>query len=916
MPTLQGLHFNKPFRPYQQRVLDGFESYAKDGHVNVVAAPGSGKTVLGLEMICRLGAPALVLSPSVTVRQQWGSRFVDGFLPAGDNPDDYVSYSLLRPSAITSITYQALHAAWTHKKTAGSAADDETDDVMDEAAEEDEDFSDFDVLDAVKRVGISTICLDEAHHLRAEWQRALEAFLKALGGSVMVISLTATPPYDSTPTEWQRFIDACGEIDEEVFVPELVRAGNLCPHQDYVWFSYPTTSERAIVRRYRTQAATAIDELAREGTLARCLTAATAGTRDEVLDRIYSHENELKSLFSLCQSQGIAVDQTWLKVAAPHGRLGRLTPSSAEVALQYVLDTPEVFGACTDEVRSTLERHSLLNRRRVSLKADPKTSRRLSASLGKLASIRHIASLELGELGPDLRMVVLTDYIKADLVPLIGCDCAFDQMGAVPIFEELRREVGERTSLALLSGSLVIVPAAASEKICALAGEMGSSCSSRPLSKAGVEVPYVELVFGGSNQDKVEVMTRALDEGLLNVIVGTKSLLGEGWDSPCVNTLVLASFVGSFMLSNQMRGRAIRTDPKRPNKTANIWHLVCADPPLSDLDPKWRALFERDFSYDESALGEDWDTLVRRFACFMAPAYDRPVIESGIERLGIQGPFDEKGLERINAQMEAHARDRVAMARSWEAAFEGASSMQVNETCEIPVEDVPKPFALVNALPLLVYSILEYALLYGLNITMSSSRAADTVADTATDIVVALSLLLAVVIIAIAGVKLVLRLARSTSPKAVMLDMGSALLDALTEVGLIKTRGARLVVKSTPDQTVFLASLEGGTLREKTLYMQAYKELLSPIDNPRYVIVRHLGVGGKLDFTHSFAVPEVLAQRREDVDALVRALSKSLGHYEAIYTRNPAGRETLWECHDKSQLNVNERRLRLVESMS
>ena len=31
----------------------------------------------------------------------------------------------------------------------------------------------------------------------------------------------------------------------------------------------------------------------------------------------------------------------------------------------------------------------------------------------------------------------------------------------------------------------------------------------------------------------------------IKVIIGTKSLLGEGWDAPCVNSLILASFVGS-----------------------------------------------------------------------------------------------------------------------------------------------------------------------------------------------------------------------------------------------------------------------------------------------------------------------------------------------------------------------------------
>ena len=57
-------------------------------------------------------------------------------------------------------------------------------------------------------------CLDEAHHLKNEWQRALEKFIAALPNGVKVISLTATPPYDAEGGEWSRYIEMCGEIDE------------------------------------------------------------------------------------------------------------------------------------------------------------------------------------------------------------------------------------------------------------------------------------------------------------------------------------------------------------------------------------------------------------------------------------------------------------------------------------------------------------------------------------------------------------------------------------------------------------------------------------------------------------------------------------------------------------------------------
>lgn len=96
---------------------------------------------------------------------------------------------------------------------------------------EEVDYSDFDVVAELKASGIGLICLDECHHLRSEWWKALEEFKEAIGG-LKVVALTATPPFDSTPALWKRYMEMCGEIDEEITIPELVKERSLCPHQD------------------------------------------------------------------------------------------------------------------------------------------------------------------------------------------------------------------------------------------------------------------------------------------------------------------------------------------------------------------------------------------------------------------------------------------------------------------------------------------------------------------------------------------------------------------------------------------------------------------------------------------------------------------------------------------------------------
>ncbi|MCW3063466.1 MAG: type restriction protein res subunit, partial [Solirubrobacterales bacterium] len=71
-----GLELRSPLRPYQRLALDAFEADRAAGRTSthLVAPPGSGKTVVGLEIVRRLGRPALVLAPTATIRAQWNDK--------------------------------------------------------------------------------------------------------------------------------------------------------------------------------------------------------------------------------------------------------------------------------------------------------------------------------------------------------------------------------------------------------------------------------------------------------------------------------------------------------------------------------------------------------------------------------------------------------------------------------------------------------------------------------------------------------------------------------------------------------------------------------------------------------------------------------------------------------------------------
>ena len=105
--------FRKDWRVYQSRLLEHLNRYLDNKRLHLIAAPGSGKTVIGLEVIRRINQPTLVLAPTITIRDQWVERLVDLFLPPGNGKPSWVSTELRNPASLTVATYQALHAVYS-----------------------------------------------------------------------------------------------------------------------------------------------------------------------------------------------------------------------------------------------------------------------------------------------------------------------------------------------------------------------------------------------------------------------------------------------------------------------------------------------------------------------------------------------------------------------------------------------------------------------------------------------------------------------------------------------------------------------------------------------------------------------------------------------------------------------------------
>lgn len=875
--NFNNIYFKGTFRDYQQRVLDNSSKFLLDGKIHIVAAPGSGKTILGLELIRRLNSHALIFSPTTTIRQQWGQRFSDFFLKENQDVNDYISYDLNEIKLINSVTYQALHSAINKI----------------EINDEDEhfDYSNIDLFKLVRDKEIKTICLDEAHHLQNEWQKALEKFIKGLDQNIKIISLTATLPYDTTPAEWERYTSVCGEIDDEIFVPELVKENTLCPHQDYILFNYPTKKEIETFKNHRLNSLLAIDEM-RHVSFINQINRRIHKIHASDESFIYANFKDIVAVSIYLNDAQIKIDKSLFKKLTNSNKIPNLDLIYAERAYQFLIINDLILSTDEkNEMINILKKHSLYHRNKVRLDLNEKLKRSLISSCGKLTSISKIAKVEDETLKEDLRLLILTDYIKKEEIAKIGKNTNIDNISVISIFETLRKN-NSNIKIGCLSGSLVILPNNVKDILINKYELKENSFVTNNLSNTN----YSVYSFKGNNKNKVDIVSKLFEDGIINILIGTQALLGEGWDSPSINSLILASYVGSFVLSNQMRGRAIRTYKFNKNKTANIWHLVTLEPNYIFETNVINQLYQKTSEDINKIHSADYETLSRRFDCFVGPNYSTGEIESGIERITyIEAPFSEKKINEINEKTINLAINRKNLRSIWKNALLVDTKMII-ET-KVPKEVKIPAMTFTNFIILSLYTLLTSICIFGI-IRLFDIGLEQPLPLLGFLVMAVLGLFLMTKIYQIIGFFI-----KHISPSHSFIAIGKAILKTFKELKMIQG-GAKLFVREDELKISTEIAIKKATLHEQNLFNTAITELLSPMKNPKYIIIKK-NIHGHYDYNYSFACPTSLAKNAEIVNVFKDKLKHAIGSMDVKFVYTEDGRKLLVKCRKRSFITRN-----------
>jgi superfamily II DNA or RNA helicase len=760
-----------------------------------------------------------------------------------------------------------------------------------------------------------TLVLDECHHLLETWGYLVEAVVDELGDKVFVVGLTATPPGEMGAREAQLYDRLFGRADFEVVTPAVVKEGDLAPYQELAYLTEPLPSELDYMRQQSKRFDDLIASLM-DPTFAsrpfidwlhqRAIERGSHSGAQVSWERFELDEPDLSTaILRLFLARGFKLPggarvgerhrqpltaDDWVAMIGDFcsGFLGRSTDPGDEAAWERIRRSLPSVGF-------------ILTRQGIRSYVSP-ADRVLALSASKGVAAQQILDLEQQQLGADLRALILCDFERAGMELLAELRSVLDaQAGSASLILQLLVADAATKVLdpILLTGRTVACSRATATRLIAWcreqAPEIASALAGMPLGTAGT----VGDAAAGSTwhdvvvlepednwwqpRNYVPLITRYFEEGRSRCLVGTRGLLGEGWDARTVNVLIDLTGAATSTSVHQMRGRSLRLDPRLPHKVADNWDVVCVAP-------------------DEAKGLADYSRFVRKHEAYFALNASGE-IECGVSHVdpalspfgppaaAETPPLNSRTLARVGRREEAYAQWHIG--EPYRNVATETVRVHFNRSLGLSGK-VAAGGSIISFTSSTGWAIALAvgALFLGLAATGSGS------------VGVALGAAMSVVAVLLMASRTVGRLG-ATHHTDSLENIASALIAALAATGKIDARltPAALRIAVQPDG-YYRCYLDGASQPDSREFAEALDEILAPLESPRYIIPRRvldpprgklqgwilairIGLrvpGGRLVY---HAVPDSLALNRQTVAAFQKAWWHWVDGGEALFYRDP-----------------------------
>ena len=987
------LRFRYDFRSHQKLILDRFEEERRKTlageplRYHVVAPPGAGKTIVGLELAIRLGKPVMVVCPNTAIQGQWMKK-LEMFIPDA-NPETVRALSTTDASSprwLNVLTYQILsipedpgesmvdiaEGIWVETmldaqgieeeearariakmKTSNPAAyhkelarftkklrDGKLEELMTPAGPSvaipadgmrpapgadgqdsalippEERFLGIlhpntrALLHSLKQAGVKTVIFDECHHLQTWWAQVMKHLLKWMGVE-SIIGLTATPPYDGNADVLQNYIGLLGPIDFEIPAPAVVKDGMLAPYQDLLYMCRPQEAEWVFLQNCHAKFRELLVRFAKPDSdfclfmQERILARKMADGSQREWKKLYASRKEFAvSGVKYLHSAGIRLSPDISMTPAMSGH-----PTLEEWTLlveDYALNRLKLSASAEDAVLYNDIRDALyalgfiLTEKGIRSYISP-LDRVLAYSRSKLTAVREILLTEMKSMGDSLRAAVVTDFEFSNALSLKQLDQVLDAEcgGAISVLRMMAADPElDRLNPVMVTGKSLLcdedIAQAYRSRLSAWAQNQGYDISLQMTpSPDGSFVSIEGTGRDWNTRSAILFTTSLLEEGLTRCIIGTRGLLGEGWDSISLNTLIDLSVATTYASVNQLRGRSIRKNEGAPRKLANNWDVVCYAPEL------------------EKGIN-DVLRLTRKHGQFYGICADGRISKGTAHldaRLALKERLNIEEANTLNATMLRRSGNRDPVYDLWKI---GEPFRNIEQECvELRLEQgaVAGDFGQQTA---------ELAHLQAKTMGLSFKGGAGVLSLLAALVATGVSIPMA----ALAGAASALFLyssargiARTAAfgreevarirPEIFARRMAFAIFNALKETGLIPANAQERQVVLTSGADGSVRVFLDGTPQESVLFSRSLDELLSPIADQRYVVPRYESPApegkGSIAFLRKalspgqpilagyHPVPEELGLNRERAAIFQKHWNRHVSRGDMVYLKSSEG---------------------------
>jgi len=536
-------------------------------------------------------------------------------------------------------------------------------------------------LERLKDAGIGLIILDECHHLLHHWGRVL-AEISPYFDNPTVLGLTATPPCKSgaSPEDIERYGDFLGPVDYEVPVPALVRDGNLAPYQDLAYFVRPTGLELKYLAEVDKDFDALITTLREPRTIDAeqrvppllewvetvVVKPAVAGIQFKAWPTMPANENTVDDFLNASRvylerngkimPHGVPLISPSIR-AVEWTNLSLLTP----IIDRYIRHGLRLSQHPEDHAlaENAIAQFRLLGRQisetGVRAAASPVT-RVMAYAQGKVEALPIVLAAEKEALGDSIRVVVVTDFEKTSSMALVEGVLDEEAGGAVAVFRRLvTHPETDALDPVLMTGTTVLVDDDLVVRFLASCREWISE-KGLSITLEDVEIgPYHEIRGRGKDwlpRYYTEMITELFQQGLTRCIVGTRGLLGEGWDASRINVLIDLTTVTTKMSINQLRGRSFRLDKEWPEKVSNNWDIVC----LAEEFTRGFSDYERFEKKHKQLYGVCDDSAIEMGVGHVHAAFTETTVEGVNEGMGL---LNQEMLRRAGRRDQSRIQWRI-----------------------------------------------------------------------------------------------------------------------------------------------------------------------------------------------------------------------------------------------------------------